>query len=161
MKYTDLLKISLGADLLFLLTLIITAVLYVLGLIGEDSILSIILPGATLLLVVEWVVGYGKYKKWRNVWKDPIWQKVFLIIVGVVFFITTVTDLDYEKTCLAVFIPVTITQILRDVRYYNRATKYDMDNLSDVNELARKFPEARPYINRKEKRANKEGDKVS
>ena len=77
------------------------------------------------------------------------------------FFITTVTDLDYEKTCLAVFIPVTITQILRDVRYYNRATKYDMDNLSDVNELARKFPEARPYINRKEKRANKEGDKVS
>ena len=86
MKYTDLLKISLGADLLFLLTLIITAVLYVLGHIGEDSILSIILPGATLLLVVEWVVGYGKYKKWRNVWKDPIWQKVFLIVVGVVFF---------------------------------------------------------------------------
>lgn len=152
MKYTDLLKISLGADLLFLLTLIITAVLYVLGLIGEDSILSIILPGATLLLVVEWAVGYGKYKKWRNVWKDPIWQKVLLIVVSVVFFTTTVTDLDYEKTCLAVFIPVTITQIIRDVRYYNRATKYDMDNLSDVNELARRFPETREIIGRKKKK---------
>lgn len=92
MKYTDLLKIRLGADLLFLLTLIITAILYVLGHIGKDSLLSIILPAAVLPLIVELVVDHGKYKKWRNVWKDPIWQKALLIVVPVVFFIAMVTD---------------------------------------------------------------------
>ena len=72
-----------------------------------------------------------------------------------------VKNLETEKMSVAMMILVSIAQTISDIKYYNRALKYDMNNIEDVNELARKFPEARPYINRKEKRVNKEGDKVS
>ena len=39
----------------------------------------------------------------------------------------------------------------RSFRYYIYAVRFGMDDLSDVNELANKYPEARSMINRKQK----------
>ena len=41
--------------------------------------------------------------------------------------------------------------LLRDIRYYRNAVRFGMDDLSDVNELANRYPESRPMINRKKK----------
>ena len=41
--------------------------------------------------------------------------------------------------------------LIRDIRYYRNAVRYSMDDLKDVNDLANKYPEARPMINRKQK----------
>lgn len=41
--------------------------------------------------------------------------------------------------------------LIRDSRYYRNAVRFGMDDLNDVNELAIKYPEARPMINRKKK----------
>ena len=41
--------------------------------------------------------------------------------------------------------------LARDIRYYRNAVRFGMDDLKDVNELANKYPEARPLINRKKK----------
>ena len=37
------------------------------------------------------------------------------------------------------------------IRYYRNAVRFGMDDLSDVNELANRYPESRPMINRKKK----------
>ena len=44
-----------------------------------------------------------------------------------------------------------IQRDISDIRYYRYAVKYGMDDLNDVNELANKYPEVRPMINRKQK----------
>ena len=41
--------------------------------------------------------------------------------------------------------------LISDIRYYRYAVRFGMDDLNDVNELANKYPEARPLINRKQK----------
>ena len=41
--------------------------------------------------------------------------------------------------------------LIRDIRYYRNAVRFGMDDLSGVNELANKYPEARSMINRKQK----------
>ena len=152
MTYTKAIKLCILSELLLIVGLPLIIALEDKEVLPSGISLPITIGLAIAFLATGFYKDYGKYKKWRNVWKDPIWQKVLLIVVAVVVFITIVTDLDYEKTRLAVLISVTITQILRDVRYYNRATKYDMDNLSDVNELARRFPETREIIGRKKKK---------
>ena len=41
--------------------------------------------------------------------------------------------------------------LISDIRYYRNAVRFGMDDLNGVNELANKYPEARPMINRKRK----------
>ena len=41
--------------------------------------------------------------------------------------------------------------LISDIRYYRNAVRFGMDDLNGVNELANKYPEARPMINRKQK----------
>ena len=41
--------------------------------------------------------------------------------------------------------------MISDIRYYRNAVRFGMDDLNGVNELANKYPEARPMINRKQK----------
>ena len=49
------------------------------------------------------------------------------------------------------FVLIMMNLLIRDIRYYRYAVKYGMDDLNDVNELANKYPEVRPMINRKRK----------
>ena len=49
------------------------------------------------------------------------------------------------------FVLIMINILIRDIRYYRNAVRFGMDDLSGVNELANKYPEARPMINRKKK----------
>ena len=161
MSYTNRLKVCVIADVLFLLTLLITGILYVSKMINYD-VLWVCATGAVVILFLAWGFrDYGKYKFWRNIWKDPIWMKASSIVIAVAVLLIYFKNLETEKMSVAMMILVSIAQTISDIKYYNRAVKYDMNNIEDVNELARKFPEARPYINRKEKRVNKEGDKVS
>ncbi len=156
MSYTNRLKVCVIADVLFLLTLLITGILYVSKMINYD-VLWVCATGAVAILFL----ACGKYKNWRRIWKDPIWLKASSIVIAVAILLIYFKNLETEKMSVAMMILVSIAQTISDIKYYNRAVKYDMNNIEDVNELARKFPEARPYINRKEKRVNKEGDKVS
>ena len=58
--------------------------------------------------------------------------------------------------CL-MFVLIMMNAMIRDIRYYKNAVRFGMDDLNDVNELANKYPETRPMINRKEK-SDKESD---
>ena len=161
MSYTNRLKLCVIADVLLLPTVLITIVLYLSERIEYD-VLWVCATGAVVIMFLpRGFRDYGKYGKWRNIWNDPIWQKILHIAVSIAIGLLFFKNLETEKMCFALLILATIVETIQDIRYYNRAVEYDMDNIEDVNELARRFPEARPYINRKEKRSNKEGDKVS
>lgn len=151
MSYTNRLKICIFADIFFLIDLLIVGLLFLSNIIDHD-VLWVCSSGAFVILLLVWYFrDYGKYKKWRNIWKDPIWYKVSYIIMAVAILLFFFKNLETEKMSIAMMILVLITQIVLDTRYFINAMKYDMDDLEDVNELARRFPEARPYINRKEK----------
>ena len=151
MSYTNRLKVCVIADVLFLLTLLITGILYVSKMINYD-VLWVCATGAVAILFLAWGFrDYGKYKNWRRIWKDPIWLNVSYIALAVAILLIYFKNLETEKMSVAMMILVSIAQTISDIKYYNRAVKYDMNNIEDVNELARKFPEARPFINRKEK----------
>jgi hypothetical protein len=49
------------------------------------------------------------------------------------------------------FVLIMMNLLIRDIRYCKYAVRFGMDDLKDVNELANKYPEARPMINRKKK----------
>ena len=56
------------------------------------------------------------------------------------------------------FVLIMMNLLIRDIRYYRYAVRFGMDELNDVNELAGKYPEARPMINRKQKTGSGEDE---
>ena len=60
------------------------------------------------------------------------------------FYLVSITD-------MLIGILIMGNALISDIRYYRNAVRFGMDDLNGVNELANKYPEARPMINRKQK----------
>jgi hypothetical protein len=58
---------------------------------------------------------------------------------------------DFKYFNDSIWVLIMANSLIRDIRYYRNAVRFGMDDLSGVNELANKYPEARPLINRKKK----------
>ena len=152
MTYKNRLKLALAADVLFIAGL--GTVYYLaktdrMNNFGINLILIVIL--GAISIAASFYKESGEYKKWRNIWKDPIWQTLIYIVLAVAVIVSIFAFPEFEYTYNLMFLLIMMNYIVRDIRYYRNAVRYGMDNLKDVNELANKYPEARSYINRKQK----------
>ena len=155
MKYTERLKLSIAADMIFIATLV---VLELLVLSEKITMNNFGLISAVILIVGGACVPASLYKergecrKWRNIWKLPIWQTIgyFLLAAVLLVSIWSVPE-SISITDMLIGILIMGNALISDIRYYRNAVRFGMDDLRDVNELANKYPEARPMINRKKK----------
>ena len=131
MKYTDRLKLAIVTDVVFVA--ILSTVLFLF----EKNIIR--------------SFGLGECRKWHNIWKDPTWQIAGYIILAIAIIISIFVFSGNPYASFLMFVLIMMNLLIRDIRYYRYAVKYGMDDLNDVNELANKYPEVRPMINRKQK----------
>ena len=93
----------------------------------------------------------GECRKWRRIWKDPTWQLAGYIVLAIALIASLWILPDFKYFNDSIWVLIMANSLIRDIRYYRNAVRFGMDDLSGVNELANKYPEARPLINRKKK----------
>jgi hypothetical protein len=152
MKYTERLKLLIATEIMFI------AVLTSLFILAEKDLLhSFVLMLLIILLVggacvaASFYAERGECRKWRRIWKDPTWQLVGYIVLGIALIASLWILPDFKYFNDSIWILIMGNSLIRDIRYYRNAVRYGMDDLKDVNDLANKYPEARPMINRKQK----------
>jgi hypothetical protein len=155
MKYTQRLKLSITADMIFIATLVVSALLIVkekitMNNLGLNIDIFLIVGGACLAATLY--KERGECRKWRNIWKLPIWQTVgYFLLAGVLLVSIWSVPESISITDILIGILIMGNALISDIRYYRNAVRFGMDDLNGVNELANKYPEARPMINRKKK----------
>ena len=152
MKYTERLKLAIAADILFMCVLAILSVIAIKDIWSNFGLLFIILlvVGGSCV-AVSLYTEQGECRKWRRIWKDPIWQISGYIVIAIKLIISIWVFPESEYFYSVLWVLMMANALLRDIRYYRNAVRFGMDDLKDVNELASKYPEARPMINRKKK----------
>ena len=152
MKYTDRLKLLIAADFVFIGVLV---ALFILAekvrLYNFGLILLIILIVGGACVAASIFTERGECRKWRRIWKDPTWQLVGYIVLGIALIASLWILPGFEYFNGSIWILIMGNALIRDLRYYRNAVRFGMDDLTDVNELANKYPEAKPMINRKRK----------
>ena len=152
MKYTERLKLLIATEILFI------AVLTSFFILAEKDLLR----NFGLILLIVLLVGgsciaasiyteRGECRKWRRIWKDPTWQLAGYIVLAIALIASLWILPDFKYFNDSIWVLIMANSLIRDIRYYRNAVRFGMDDLSGVNELANKYPEARPLINRKKK----------
>ena len=152
MKYTERLKLLIATDIMFI------AVLTSLFILAEKDLLHnfglvlliILLVGGTCV-AASFYAERGECRKWRRIWKDPTWQLAVYIILAIALIASLWILPDFKYFNDSILVLIMANSLIRDIRYYRNAVRFGMDDLKDVNDLANKYPEARPMINRKQK----------
>lgn len=152
MKYTDRLKLVIATDIIFMAVLAAVYIPFDKDIIQSFGlVLAIILITGGVCVVASYYKERGDYRKWRNIWKDPTWQITGYVILAIAIIISIFVFFENPYANSLMFVLIMANALIRDIRCYRNAVRFGMDNLNDVNELANKYPEARPMINRKKK----------
>ena len=152
MKYTDRLKLAIVTDLVFVAILSTVLFLFEKNIIRSFGLfMAIVLITGGVCTAASYYKERGECRKWRNIWKDPTWQIAGYIILAIAIIISIFAYSGNPYASFLMFVLIMMNLLIRDIRYYRYAVKYGMDDLNGVNELANKYPEARPMINRKQK----------
>ncbi|MBR3330356.1 MAG: hypothetical protein IKG25_03965 [Mogibacterium sp.] len=152
MKYTERLKLALVADVIFITVTGAVFVCSEMDLFDNFGImLAAIAVSGMVCVVAAFNKDGGECRKWRNIWKDPVWQTAGYVLLAVGLIISIVALPELNSGSAVLFLLIMANALIRDIRYYRNAVRFGMDDLSDVNELEEKYPEARPMINRKQK----------
>ena len=152
MKYTERLKLLIATEIMFI------AVLTSLFILAEKDLLHsfglmllIILLVGGACVAASFYAERGECRKWRRIWKDPTWQLAGYIVLAIALIASLWILPDFKYFNDSIWVLIMANSLIRDIRYYRNAVRFGMDDLSGVNELANKYPEARPLINRKKK----------
>ena len=152
MKYTERLKLLIATDIMFI------AVLTSLFILAEKDLLHnfglmllIILLVGGACVAASFYAERGECRKWRRIWKDPTWQLAGYIVLAIALIASLWILPDFKYFNDSIWVLIMANSLIRDIRYYRNAVRFGMDDLSGVNELANKYPEARSMINRKKK----------
>ena len=152
MKYTERLKLLIATEIMFI------AVLTSLFILAEKDLLHsfglmllIILLVGGVCVAASFYAERGECRKWRRIWKDPTWQLAGYIVLAIALIASLWILPDFKYFNDSIWVLIMANSLIRDIRYYRNAVRFGMDDLSGVNELANKYPEARPMINRKKK----------
>ena len=152
MKYTDRLKLAIVTDVVFVAILSTVLFLFEKNIIRSFGLfMAIVLITGGVCTAASYYKERGECRKWRNIWKDPTWQIAGYIILAIAIIISIFAYSGNPYASFLMFVLIMMNLLIRDIRYYRYAVKYGMDDLNGVNELANKYPEARPMINRKQK----------
>lgn len=159
MKYTERLKWALVSDVVFILVLVAVFICKEKDLSNNFGImLTAIAVFGMVCAVMSFYKDSGEYKKWHNIWKDPVWQTAGYIALAIALIICIFVFPEFNFASSLMCLLIMTTALIRDIRYYRYAVRFGMDELNDVNELAAKYPEARPMINRKQKTGSGEDE---
>ena len=152
MKYTERLKLLIATEIMFI------AVLTSLFILAEKDLLHsfglmllIILLVGGVCVAASFYAERGECRKWRRIWKDPTWQLAGYIVLAIALIASLWILPDFKYFNDSIWVLIMANSLIRDIRYYRNAVRFGMDDLSGVNELANKYPEARSMINRKQK----------
>lgn len=159
MKYTERLKWAVVSDVIFMLALGAVFICKEKDLSNNFGVmLTVISVFGMVCIVMSFYKDAGEYKKWHNIWKDPVWQTAgyIALAIALIAFIVLTPEVTFGSALM--FLLIMATALIRDIRYYRYAVRFGMDELNDVNELAAKYPEARPMINRKQKTGSGEDE---
>ena len=153
MKYTDRLKLAIVTDVVFMVLLSTILFLFEKDIIRSFGLfMAIVLIIGGVCTAASYYKERGECRKWRNIWKDPTWQIAGYIILAIAIIVSIfVFSSGNPYVSSLMFVLIMINTLIRDIRYYRNAVRFGMDDLSDVNELANRYPESRPMINRKKK----------
>ena len=152
MKYTKRLKLTIAADIAFTAVLLVTFLLFEKDIIRSFGLfLAIILVTGVVCTAASYYKERGECRKWRNIWKDPTWQIAGYVILAIAIIASIFVFSGNPYVNFLMLVLIMMNALIRDIRYYRYAVRFGMDDLSGVNELANKYPEARPMINRKQK----------
>ena len=91
MKYTERLKLSIAADMIFIATLVVSALLIVKEKITMNNlglIIAVFLIVGGACLATALYKERGECRKWRNIWKLPIWQTVGYFLLAAVLLVS-------------------------------------------------------------------------
>ena len=149
MKYTERLKRLIAADILLIAVLVSLFILAEKDLLHNFGlILLILLLVGGACVAASLYAERGEYRKWRRIWKDPTWQLAEYIILAIALIASLWMLPDFKYFNGSIWVLIMANALIRDIRYYRNAVRFDMDDLSDVNELVNKYPEARSMIDR-------------
>jgi hypothetical protein len=83
-----------------------------------------------------------------------MWQNVAYwgMIIAVLLYGLFSNDDGKDSIFMPIMAIIFINYFINDIRKYINARKYDMDNIEDVNELIRRYPELETRINREIKK---------
>ena len=153
MQYTERLKLAIVTDVVLMVILPTILFLFEKDIIRSFGLfMAIVLITGGVCTAASYYKERGECRKWRNIWKDPTWQIAGYIILAIAIIISIfVFSSGNPYVSSLMFVLIMMNLLIRDIRYYRYAVKYGMDDLNDVNELANKYPEVRPMINRKQK----------
>jgi uncharacterized membrane protein HdeD (DUF308 family) len=152
MKYTERLKLAIVTDVVFVAILSTVLFLFEKNIIRSFGLfMAIVLITGGVCTAASYYKERRECRKWRNIWKDPTWQIAGYIILAIAIIISIFAYSGNPYASFLMFVLIMMNLLIRDIRYYRYAVKYGMDDLNDVNELANKYPEVRPMINRKQK----------
>ena len=143
MAYASRLKLCIAMDvLIFIVTIIITNPWN-----NNDSALG---PAFLLFLLLGFIVTQlykdcGKCKKWRGLWKESSWMLALYAVMGFSMILSLIEPENaYYK--MAWILSLIANPLIRDIRNYMYAVKFDIDSYDDVNELINSYPEAKQQI---------------
>ena len=154
MTYKQITRLCVIADALFLIGLPIIFLLESNELLPSGIELPLCIVIAALFIIVGLYCDYGKHKQWRNLWEQPMWQNVAYwgMIIAVLLYGLFSNDDGKDSIFMPIMAIIFINYFINDIRKYINARKYDMDNIEDVNELIRRYPELETRINREIKK---------
>lgn len=145
MAYTSRLKLCIAMDvLIFIVAIIITNPWN-----NNDSAVGL---GSLLFLLLGFIATQlykdsGKCKKWRNLWKETSWMLALYAVMGFSVLLSLIEPENayYKMAWILSFIA---NPLIRDIRNYMYAVKFDIDSYEDVNELVNSYPEAKQHISK-------------
>lgn len=111
--------------------------------------INVILIIAAVCIAAAFYKEKGELKRWRNVWAVPKWQTIAYVALAIALIVSIWVLPDYRYANVFMIMLIMINSLVNDVRYYKYAVRFQMDDLESVKELASKYPEARPLINKK------------
>ena len=123
MTYTNRLKLAILADLLFAAGLGAIYFLVKTRLFNNFGInLTVVVILGLLCIAASFHKESGECRKWRNIWKDPVWQIIAYIILAVALIISIFVfpEYEYRDSLLFLLIRRNRHKVLDPVHFKNR-----------------------------------------
>lgn len=145
MTYTKTIKLCILTESLVIVGLPVIFALGDKGILPSDISFPIAIGIAIAFVATGIYKDYGKYKQWKDIWKDPMWQTAGYIIFGLAYLVIYIRTHEFKHLEMWLFF-IIANYLITDIRYYRNAIKYNLDNYDDINDAIKDHPEMVPNL---------------
>lgn len=140
MSYTKTIKLCILSEILVIVGLPVIFALEDREILPSGISFPIAIGIAIAFVATGIYKDYGKYKQWKDIWKDPMWQTAGYIIFGIAFLVIYIRTHEFKHLEMWLFF-IVANYLVTDIRYYRNAIKYNLDNYNDINDAIKDHPE--------------------